>query len=371
MTDARTSSDKETEDEPPSPLPKESEIDRRRTDPRTYTEPLLGSTDTHDVKDFLMYFYKYIVFQKDAEQTQRMILHDNPVVGEFYHDFVTTKKQMTEEDFWQRYYYRLEWEPKHGTISSSSSDHSKTSAGKKGKRKIGKKNARPTRATESTMELLHLAQAHTQQAPQEQIDLDPHSSASNSGTISGGGNPEDSSERETRKQEWLQKQLEGNFDNDETEEDAFGASRPKTSALLVAEDGALDVSDAPIKTSDRNQRPNNESTMELLQAAQARTEEKEFVKDDDSNNNDASDSASNIDTSSPQNGNLLRNTIMKHEDKLEEMVLENQERRGKHAEKREVKETIDSTSKIEDTTENTSNALQKAIWDWLCEVFHS
>lgn len=78
------------------------EIERRRGDLKTYTEPLDRSRE--DLKDFLTDFYSNILFQRQVEMQQISI--DYPAVQGFYRELVPNVIQ--HEDFWQRYYYRTD-----------------------------------------------------------------------------------------------------------------------------------------------------------------------------------------------------------------------------------------------------------------------
>jgi BSD domain len=93
----------------------EAEVEKRRGDINTYTQPLDYGSDPN-MKDFLMNFYKHILFKKQAEMKQLLLDHPN-TIGKFFKQLVPS--QMENEDFWQRYYYRVktvdeilaEWDP--------------------------------------------------------------------------------------------------------------------------------------------------------------------------------------------------------------------------------------------------------------------
>lgn len=78
-----------------------AEIERRRGQSSTYTEKL--PRDAPDLKDFLMDFYRNIVFKRQAEMMEEVFKYPK-TVGKFYNELVPSV--MAYEDFWQRYYYR-------------------------------------------------------------------------------------------------------------------------------------------------------------------------------------------------------------------------------------------------------------------------
>jgi hypothetical protein len=79
------------------------EIDRRRSDPLTYTTPVEAS-DPNEWKDFLNEFYRSIIFGRREELKQEMSRY--PIVNQYYQTLVVTNKQLAYEDFWQRYLFR-------------------------------------------------------------------------------------------------------------------------------------------------------------------------------------------------------------------------------------------------------------------------
>ncbi|CAB9496247.1 expressed unknown protein [Seminavis robusta] len=81
----------------------EALVEKARSDPNTYTKPLDFASNP-DLKDFLMHFYKEILFKKADEMNAILAAHPN-TVGKFYRQLVPSK--MEKEDFWQRYYYRV------------------------------------------------------------------------------------------------------------------------------------------------------------------------------------------------------------------------------------------------------------------------
>lgn len=76
------------------------EIDRRRRDLKTYTDPLDESRE--DLHDFLDDFDSDILSKKQVEMQQIFLEH--PVVQGFYRELVPNVVE--HDDFWQRYYYR-------------------------------------------------------------------------------------------------------------------------------------------------------------------------------------------------------------------------------------------------------------------------
>jgi len=194
----------------------QQEIERLRSDPRTYTEGL----DKNDkIKEFLMYFYKHIAYHREEEMKELQTRHPE-TVGKFYQQFVITEKRLSHEAFWQRYYYRVKSIedpsiPKANTNGSSNDNNNEAPE---------ESPRHSTYATESTMELLHLAQARSsggqrkRGGDQPQIlgqESDPNhldaSSTSHNGT-----------EPQEVRQNWLTQQ-QGELDSDDDDDDELGA----------------------------------------------------------------------------------------------------------------------------------------------------
>jgi hypothetical protein len=92
------------------------EIDRRRRDESTYTTPISfcekqpkprrddARTDNDIWNPFLETFYRELLFRQDPIE-----LEQHSVVSQWYHALVV-HGTVTYEDFWQRYYYRTNYE---------------------------------------------------------------------------------------------------------------------------------------------------------------------------------------------------------------------------------------------------------------------
>ena len=101
-----------------------SELERRKGDAATYTSPLDGGGP--EMKDFLADFYRNVLFKQRDEMND--ILINNPkTVGKLYSELVPA--QVTNEDFWQRYYYRC------GSMERIQNDLAAADAAKRKQRK--------------------------------------------------------------------------------------------------------------------------------------------------------------------------------------------------------------------------------------------
>ena len=90
------------------------EQERRRSNKDTYTTPLDTSGGGTEMKEFLMDFYRNILFKRREEMKQELELYPT-TVGTYYRELVVSssssnndsnQKFLSSEDFWQRYYYR-------------------------------------------------------------------------------------------------------------------------------------------------------------------------------------------------------------------------------------------------------------------------
>jgi len=88
------------------------EADLRRASRETYVEPLCrkGSTFTkqemEDFKAFMQDFYKTIY--KRREECNGLCEEFPDSIGRYYKELVSDKKEISYEDFWQRYFYRCD-----------------------------------------------------------------------------------------------------------------------------------------------------------------------------------------------------------------------------------------------------------------------
>ncbi|CAB9526815.1 expressed unknown protein [Seminavis robusta] len=79
------------------------EIERRRGDVETYTTPL--DHGDADMRDFLMDFYRNIIFKRQDEMKAELTKYPKSV-GKYHAQLVVAERRVASEDFWQRYYYR-------------------------------------------------------------------------------------------------------------------------------------------------------------------------------------------------------------------------------------------------------------------------
>jgi len=303
-------------------------LERLRSDPKTYTETLDHFDDENKMKDFMTYFYKSIIFQKD-EEMKNICLEHPETVGKFHEQFVLKENRMSHEDFWQRYYYRVGMVNEELLLLNSDDDRSTVNTPNNKDRTRSSPPNRPSRtttttttttmtphATESTMELLDLAHAHTQKHQQENqqrgiMSNDESDPLMDISTTSG------TADLATMKKGWLQQQQQQQQEDDDDEEekaglddsdiDYFGTTKPKPNVLV--EDGVERETCITNHEPSKEKRPRR-STMALLERAHERTN-KHFTweqnndeeEDDEGNDNDSdNDETTNHDFSKRSSG---------------------------------------------------------------------
>lgn len=103
----------------------EEEIEKRRKQSRTYTEPL--PRDNPEVEAFLTEFYSKYIFERALDFKVELETYSD-TVGEHYHFLVP--EQVSFDDFFSRYYYRCNLEKLMKEIQHQNEDSGRKAVGR-------------------------------------------------------------------------------------------------------------------------------------------------------------------------------------------------------------------------------------------------